>query len=117
MKTSGPNRLDMLSLFERLVKCQVDKKFVNKIPTELALYVLDLARKAPWPSRGPHPKPSISYKDALVISRARGRKRELVDAGLDATAALEAAANEASQHSRLSASTIKDRMQRRLSRR
>ena len=65
----------------------------------------------------PHPKPSIYYKDALVISRARGRKRELEDAGLDAAAALEAAAEEASRRSRLSASTIKDRMERRPSRR
>jgi hypothetical protein len=83
--TRKPNRQDMLYLFERLVKgpAEADEEFVDKIPTEVALYVLDLAKKAPW-SRGPHTKSRLTFGDSSVISWARRRKRELEAGGLSA---------------------------------
>ena len=138
---SGPNRVDMLRLFERLVKghqsnsrieiseaCGEQEETVviengedyAVIRLDLAQYVLDLAKKAKWP-RGAHKKSEIAtcYRDAFVIHWARRRKRELEDGGLSATDALWQAAEEARQHYRLmiSATTIADRMQRRRSRR
>ena len=82
------------------------------IPIDLAQYVLDLAKQAPWP-RGPRTKPTnVWRKDWRVIFWARRRKRELQDGGLNATEALKEAAKEASHRSERSAAWIKDRMQR-----
>jgi hypothetical protein len=124
MKPSSPNRQDMLYLFERLVKgpAEAGKDFVHKIPTPLALYVLELAKKAKWP-KGPHTKSRLStiYNEARVIYWARRRKRELEDKGLPPGKAKEQAAKEASKKDvrpqGLSEATIADRMQRRRSRR
>lgn len=119
-KPSSPNRQDVLWLFERLVKgpAEAGEDFVHRIPTSVALYVLELAKKAPGLRRGPRGDPHwVKTKEALVIRRARIRKRELQDGGLPAGDALIQAAKEASGGSRLSAAAIKDKMQRKKSRR
>ncbi len=142
--TRKPNRQDLLSLFERLVSGDPDdesrittvetydtvtqESVVTKgtdlvvVPMHLAQYVLDLAKKAKWPS-GPHTKisNSVIIARSLVIHRARRRKSELEDVGLTATAALAQAADEVAKTEdakrlRLSASFIKDQMQRKRSR-
>jgi hypothetical protein len=114
MKPAPNDRVDLLWLFERLVKGPADagEDYV-KVPTDLALYVLELAKRAPWP-RGPHPKSRVKRnRESLAIMRAKCMKRKLEDQGLSAGEALDEAAAQAAKGSHLSAVTIRDLMQRR----
>jgi hypothetical protein len=47
LKLSSPDRQDCLNLFERLVMYSVDadEDYVDRIPTPLALHMLNLVRK------------------------------------------------------------------------
>ncbi|MGH6803629.1 MAG: hypothetical protein ACREC3_09720, partial [Methyloceanibacter sp.] len=75
---------DRVLLFERLVTGPADagRDFVNRIPTGLALYILALAKRASQPHRGrPEASGREFVKNALVIWRARARKRQLQSEG------------------------------------
>ena len=115
---ANPNRADMLRAFERLVSgpAEAEKDFVNRIPTELALYILDLAKQAPWP-RGPHAKSSRHViPEAIAVTRARHRKRHLMKSmRMKADDAARQAATEikAATGCKLSVTAIVDRMKRR----
>jgi hypothetical protein len=119
LKLSSPDRQDYLNLFERLVMYSVDadEDYVDRIPTPLALHMLNLVKQAPWPTGPRGNSMGEGYKRLRVIRRARRRKAELEDRGLSATDALDQAAEDVSQQSLLSASHIADLMQRKKPRR
>jgi hypothetical protein len=105
-RTSPPD--DRVRLFQRLVKgpAEAGEEFV-KIPTGLALYILELAKRAPKLGRGPSEKDGrTEVREALVINRARTRKRELQDGGMSASEALDQAAKEASENARTRSVTL-----------
>ena len=119
MKRKSPPD-DRIRLFERLVKAPANagEDFVDKIPTSLALYILELAKRAPEPHSGRTKKTGrVKVTEALIITGARARKRKLEANGLTAEEALQQATEEAAKRLPLAVSTIRRRMQRKPSRR
>jgi hypothetical protein len=121
-KTSGPNRADLLEGFEeRLQTIYIEEggSFV-KIPEKLARAVLEMAKRAPQPKKGPRALSARTRAwDRIWAIAAVCRKRELIaDAKakgrhLSADAAAWQAAKDISKSSRLSATAIRDLMDRR----
>ena len=112
--TPNKHRVDLLWLFERLVKGPADagEEYVDKMPTDLALYILELAKAAPWPP-GPHPKSRAKRnRESLAIMRAKCMKRELEkERGLSAGEALVKAAKQVAKGSLADRGAILDAIQ------
>lgn len=110
---------DRIRLFERLLMGpeETGAEYVD-MPTDLCRYILDLAKRAPEPRPGRTvSRGRVIVRNALSIHWARRRKRQLEAEGMSATDALWQAAEETAKRSLLSAAMIRDRMQRKRSRR
>lgn len=118
---SKANPTDLFALVERVVSAtEAEGEEELVVPTHVARALLELARRAPRTRRG---RPPVSgrttVRDTVAVYLARRRKRELLAAAeargehLSADAAAWQAANESTTKSRLSASEIRSRMDRR----
>ena len=82
------------------------------MPTDIGLYILDLAKRAPQPGRGRREASGrAKIREAMILSVARAHKRRLRAEGKTAEDASELAAEEAARKLGIATSTIRRRMQ------
>jgi hypothetical protein len=116
-----PNPADLIWLVEHIVaatEAAGEEQFT--IPTHVARALLEMAKRAPRSREGRPPVPGrVKVRDAVTVHRARSHKAKLLAEAkaegrpLTADAATWKAAKEAALRSRLSATEIRERMQRR----